>query len=152
MKYKCAECGKEFERKNKKKPLSNVFCCPAHSVKYNRKHSKYVAKWGNSFQMPFKPDVNKIIMPNRCDLCSIGIGTSMVCEKGVWSTYRHIEKKINNFYWKEGKIRVCDECLDDLNKKKNSDKYLSKLFSKRVIRGGRLIDVQFYLLNVIIPI
>ena len=72
------------------------------------------------------PDV-KLIMPDKCSLCGIGIGTSMQFDNGVWKEFKHIHSKYNEIPYKDTILKVCDWCLEDLNKKPNKTQYLNNL-------------------------
>jgi hypothetical protein len=74
-----------------------------------------------------KADVSKRIMPNRCDLCGIGIGKSMLYYENTWRPFSHIETKAYHYYWEKGRIKLCKECLDFVNKQKDPDVYLRKI-------------------------
>ena len=76
-----------------------------------------------------REDVTKKIMPNRCDLCGIGIGVSMLYFENAWRPHKHLHDKIQRYYSETyGSVKLCDECFADLNKHQDKDSYI--LFCK----------------------
>lgn len=71
--------------------------------------------------------MTKKIMPNKCDLCTIGIGTSMLYFENTWRPYKHINQKVFHFNWEEGRLRVCEDCYERLKKMEDPDTYIRKL-------------------------
>lgn len=54
----------------------------------------------------------KRIMITTCDLCTIGIGTSMQKMDKVWQQYRHDNKEIYKFRYKKKTYRLCEGCFE----------------------------------------
>lgn len=79
--------------------------------------------------MPNEKDV-KVIMPNKCDICTIGIGKSVIFEDKIWKIHKHIEPMIYQYYYYNGMVKVCKECFEELNKMKNPDHYIASQFIK----------------------
>ena len=88
-----------------------------------------------------REDVSKKIMPNKCDLCGIGIGKSMLFYDGTWRMHKHIEKKPYYYDWEGGRIKICSECRYDLKKNKNAKVYLKRLFSNPKRSGEHFLEV-----------
>lgn len=84
-----------------------------------------------------KQDITKVIMPNKCDICTIGIGTSMFYYGNTWRPFKHLEPKVNIYRYSGGRIKVCSECLEELNKMKDPDYYIE-------FQLGRLSKRTFY--------
>lgn len=72
-------------------------------------------------------------MPNRCDICTIGIGTSMLFFENTWRPFKHYERTVFTFYSNKGRLRVCEECLNDLTNMKNPNEYI-KYQSDKIAR------------------
>jgi len=71
-----------------------------------------------------KEDVTKIIMPNRCDICTIGIGTSMLFYENTWRPFKHYEPIVYVFHTNNGRLKVCKECFEELNAMKEPEEYI----------------------------
>lgn len=84
--------------------------------------------------MSNRTDVTKSIMPNRCDLCSIGIGTSMLYFENTWRPFKHIETRPYNYQWFGTKLKVCEDCFKELKNMKNVNAYLKRQFDKRKLK------------------
>lgn len=67
--------------------------------------------------------LRKRIMPNLCDNCTIGIGTSMQKTDGVWQQYQHQNKKVHRFSYKKQRFKFCTECFERMQKA-GKEKYL----------------------------
>jgi len=75
-----------------------------------------------------KVDVVKKIMPNRCEVCSIGIGQSMLFFENAWRPFQHTMKEVHYFIWDKGRVKVCADCYEDLFRIKDPkklEKYLT---------------------------
>lgn len=72
-----------------------------------------------------KLNMKKIVI-NRCGLCSIGIGESMLYYEGTWRKYKHDSKKAYEYDYKDKKLRLCIDCFEKLTNMKEVDKYLKK--------------------------
>lgn len=77
-----------------------------------------------------KQDISKVIMPNKCDICTIGIGRSVLFEDKIWKIHNHIEVEVHPYYYYNGMVKVCKECFDELNSMKNPDFYIANQFIK----------------------
>lgn len=64
-----------------------------------------------------KSYLRKRIMPNLCECCTIGIGTSMQKVQGVWQQYYHENRKVNRFRYKKRVYKLCDDCYERAEKK-----------------------------------
>ena len=81
-----------------------------------------------------KEDVTKVIMPNKCDICTIGIGKSMFYYENTWHSFEHLEKKVIPYYWSCGRVNVCSDCAEEIKKMKNPDHYIASQFIKVKLR------------------
>ena len=77
-----------------------------------------------------KEDVTKVIMPNKCDICTIGIGTSMFYFENTWRPFKHIEPKVYTYYYLGGRIKICSECLKELEQMKDPEYYIAFQLNK----------------------
>jgi hypothetical protein len=68
----------------------------------------------------------KNIVVNRCDICRIGIGKSMLFFDGTWREYEHSSKEVYEFKYKDGIARVCLDCYEDLSAMKSPTRYIRK--------------------------
>jgi hypothetical protein len=68
----------------------------------------------------------KTVVLNKCDFCQIGIGTSMLFDRGTWREYKHSCKKAREFKWRGGIMRVCDDCYETLMSKKEPAKFIKQ--------------------------
>lgn len=90
----------------------------------------------------------KKIVVNKCDLCQIGIGESMLYYEGTWRKYKHDSKKAYEYKYKNTKLRLCIDCFEKLTSMKEVDKYLRKNLPRRgklrvindCIKGDWLVD------------
>lgn len=83
-----------------------------------------------------KEDVSKFIMPNRCDICTVGIGTSMLFYENAWRPFKHYEPKVYIYYWSGGRLSLCKECYDNIVSSKDPDKYICpQLFATKTRYG-----------------
>jgi len=80
---------------------------------------------------PNRADVSKRIMPNKCRMCHIGVGKSMLFYEGTWRPFKHIENKMRYFYYDGGKIKVCDDCYERLTEMEKPSGYIKdNIFEK----------------------
>jgi hypothetical protein len=68
----------------------------------------------------------KRIMPNKCDCCDIGIGTSMLKEGKTWIQHQHIFDQFHTFRTPRKKYKVCKWCFEDLQKHKRPLAYMRR--------------------------
>lgn len=73
----------------------------------------------------------KLIMPDKCDLCTIGVGTSMQFTDGIWVEFHHLHDKYYEMDVGLRHLRLCEWCFDDMQKRENKSQYLSNLKRKR---------------------
>jgi len=73
----------------------------------------------------------KKISVNRCELCQIGIGKSVLFSNGTWREYVHDCKKVYEFKYKDGALRVCVDCFENLSKTEDPTRYIRKNIGKR---------------------
>ena len=71
---------------------------------------------------PIPPAHMRHVTKYRCDACEIGIGKSMIYEKKMWREHTHINKTIN----KIGDNIYCDDCYEEIMKKKRRKKFMEK--------------------------
>lgn len=71
------------------------------------------------------PDV-KLIMPDKCDLCTIGIGKSMQFHDGVWTEITHMHDKFYEMKIGGKEYKMCEWCYEDMKKRENKAGYLYK--------------------------
>jgi hypothetical protein len=73
-----------------------------------------------------REDVVKRIMPNKCELCTVSIGTSMLFYNNAWRPFKSPYKKVHYFYYETGRIKVCSDCYKKLSKMENPAKYIEE--------------------------
>jgi len=83
----------------------------------------------NTFSPPLSDELDvrlKKIVINRCDFCQIGIGKSMLFDKGTWREHNHICKEAKIFKYGGKTMRVCVDCYERLKAAKDPAKYIKK--------------------------
>lgn len=82
----------------------------------------------NTSSVPSGDCWNKLkrIMPNRCGMCLIGIGKSMLFYDGTWRQFKHLEEDAHVVRFNGNRITVCGDCFERLEKEKDVGKYLDE--------------------------
>ena len=75
--------------------------------------------------------VNNQITKDKCELCSIGIGSSVITHSHKDGSktveyFNHMENISHDYKWKDGILHICDSCYKDLKKMKKPTGYLRK--------------------------
>jgi hypothetical protein len=83
--------------------------------------------------MSDRQDVTKRIMPNKCDICGIGIGTSMLYFENTRRPYKHDQQRLYFYTYSGKRLRVCGECIEFLDRQENPEQFLDKLFKGKKI-------------------
>ena len=74
----------------------------------------------------FREDVTKRIMPNRCELCSAGIGKTMLFYNGTWRPFTNPDEVARHFYYETGRVKVCSSCYERLERTEDPAKYIKE--------------------------
>jgi hypothetical protein len=85
-----------------------------------------------------RSDVKRKIMPNKCEVCGIGIGKSMLFFENTWRPFKHYAEKVFYFEWDGGRVRVCQDCDEYLNKIDDANAHLKTLFNNRKKRNEEI--------------